>query len=68
MKRTKSFSRSLLCFSLVGSLDGLFSWFTLEMYYLRYILTRCRGAPWRTIPLNFNQFNANKCVKYKYIK
>jgi hypothetical protein len=19
--------------------------------------TRCRGAPWRTIPLNFNQFN-----------
>jgi hypothetical protein len=31
-------------------------------------LTRCRGAPWRTIPLNFNQFNANKCIKYKYIK
>jgi hypothetical protein len=27
--------------------------------------TRCRGAPWRTIPLNLNQCNTKKCTKHK---
>jgi hypothetical protein len=30
--------------------------------------TRFRGAPWRTIPLNLNEFSANGCMKHKYIK
>jgi hypothetical protein len=56
------------CFCAGGVVNLSTAAVVIHPYTPALIYTRFRGAPWRTILLNLNQFNTDKYAKYKYLK